>query len=332
MARPLRWGILSTASINAKVLTGAALSGCAEVIAVSSRTQARADEYAARWGIPQAYAGYDRLLADAAVDAVYISLPNGLHHEWTMRALEAGKHVLCEKPYSRWPDEVFEAYNFAQRRGLVLSEAFMFRYHPQMVRLVELVLVEGVIGEVRLVASSFSWPTETPADIRLSASLGGGSLLDVGVYCVSAGRLLAGEPRAVTAQQVVGPSGVDVAFIATLEYDSSAVAHFDAAIHLPDRSHLEVVGTSGTITVGDPWHCEQPRLTVSLQAGTSREVPVARANSYQLELEEFGKAVRGEPNKLLGLEDALGQARAVDALFQAADSGRRVEIDGGVST
>lgn len=332
MARPLRWGILSTASINAKVLTGAALSGCAEVIAVSSRTQARADEYAARWGIPQAYAGYDRLLADAAVDAVYISLPNGLHHEWTMRALEAGKHVLCEKPYSRWPDEVDEAYNFAQRRGLVLSEAFMFRYHPQIVRLVELVLVEGVIGEVRLVASSFSWPTETPADIRLSASLGGGSLLDVGVYCVSAGRLLAGEPRAVTAQQVVGPSGVDVAFIATLEYDSSAVAHFDAAIHLPDRSHLEVVGTSGTITVGDPWHCEQPRLTVSLQAGTSREVPVARANSYQLELEEFGKAVRGEPNKLLGLEDALGQARAVDALFQAADSGRRVEIDGGVST
>lgn len=318
MTYPLRWGVLSTASINAKVLTGAALSGDVDVVAVASRDAAKAEAYVARWGIPKAYEGYEGLLADDSVDAVYISLPSGLHHEWTMRALEAGKHVLCEKPYSRWPGEVDAAFSDAQRRGLILSEAFMFRYHPQMVRLAEMVLVERVIGEVRLIVSSFSWPTETADDIRLDASLGGGSLLDVGVYCVSAGRMLAGEPRSVTAQQVTGPTGVDESLVATMEFDSSALAHFDCSIHLPDRSHLEVVGNLGTIIVSDPWHCDEPRLTVSLQGGASRDIPVPQANSYQLELEEFGRAVRGERNRLLGREDALGQARAVDALFLAA--------------
>lgn len=329
MGTPLRWGVLSTASINDKVLTGAALASSTDVVAVASRSAAKAEAYAARWDIPKAYGGYENLLADDSVDAIYISLPNGLHHEWTMRALEAGKHVLCEKPYSRWPTEADAAFSAAQRRGLVLSEAFMFRYHPQIVRLAEMVLVEGAIGEVQLIATSFSWPTETADDIRLDASLGGGSLLDVGVYCVSAGRMLAGEPRSVTAQQLTGPTGVDDAFVATMEFDSSVVAHFDCGIHLPDRSHLEVVGTLGTITVSDPWHCDEPRITVLLQDGTSREEPVLRANSYQLELEEFGNAVRGERHKLLGREDALGQARAIDALFLAADTGQRVHLDAG---
>ena len=329
MESPLRWGVLSTASINNKVLAGAALASDTEVLAVASRSSAKAEQYAAHWGIPRAYGGYESLLGDDEVDAVYISLPNGLHHEWTMRSLEAGKHVLCEKPYSRRPAEVDAAFSAAQRLGLVLSEAFMFRYHPQIVRLAEMVLVEGTIGKVQLIASSFSWPTETADDIRLDASLGGGSLLDVGVYCVSAGRLLAGEPRSVTAQQLTGPTGVDDAFVATMEFDSAVVAHFDCGIHLPDRSHLEVVGVLGTITVSDPWHCDQPRIAVSLQGGASREVPVPRANSYQRELEEFGKAVRGDQHELLGREDALGQARVVDALFLAADTGQRVDLESG---
>ena len=231
---------------------------------------------------------------------------------------------LCEKPYSRSPAEVEEAFSEARERELVLSEAFMFRYHPQVLRLAELVLVKRVIGDLRLIASSFSWPTETPDDIRLDASLGGGALLDVGVYCISAGRMLAGEPRTVTAQQVTGVTGVDEAFVATMEFDSAVVAHFDCGIHLPDRSHLEVVGSLGSITVSDPWHCDQPALTVTLQGGASWVIAIPEADSYQLELEEFGKAVRGEANMLLGREDALGQARAVDALFRSASTGRRV--------
>ncbi len=327
MHGPLRWGVLSTASINEKVLAGAARCDDADVVAVASRSESRAKAYAAQWNIPTAYGTYDGLLADDSVDAVYISLPNGLHHEWTMRALRAGKHVLCEKPYSRWPAEVEAAFASAQDLGLVLSEAFMFRYHPQIVRLAELVLDEGVIGEVQLIASAFSWPTERADDIRLDASLGGGALLDVGVYCVSVGRLLAGEPRSVTAQHVTDATGVDVALVGTMEFASSAMAHFDCAIHLPDRSHLEVVGSLGSITVSDPWHCVDPRLTVVLQGEAPRDASAGHANSYQLELEEFGRAVRGEPNKLLGRHDALGQARVVDALFRAADMGQRVHVD-----
>jgi predicted dehydrogenase len=327
MSRPLRWGVLSTASINAKMLAAAALCDAVDVVAVASRDRAKSETYAANWGIPKSFGGYDDLLADESVEVVYISLPNGMHHEWTMRALRAGKHVLCEKPYSRSPIEVEEAFSEAQQRGLILSEAFMFRYHPQMVRLHEMVLQERVIGELRLIASSFSWPNETSDHIVLDLALEGGSLLDVGVYCLSVGRLLAGEPRTATAQQITEASGVDESFVATMEFDSTVLAHFDCSIQLPHRSHLEVVGSLGSITVSDPWICDHPALTVNLRDGASWVVAVPEADSYQLELEEFGKAVRGETNTLLSRVDALGQARAVDALFRAANTGQRVQLD-----
>jgi predicted dehydrogenase len=329
MTRALRWGVLSTAGINEKIFAAAAGTDRADVMAVASRSESRATAYAAGWNIPTAYGAYDDLLADDQVDAVYVSLPNGLHHEWTMRALRAGKHVLCEKPYSRWPAEVEEAFATARELGLVLSEAFMFRYHPQIVRLAELVLDQGVIGDLQLVTSSFSWPTETAGDVRLDLALGGGALLDVGVYCVSVGRLLAGEPLSVTAQQATDPTGVDGAFVATMQFASSVLSHFDCGIHLPDRSHLEVVGDLGSITVSDPWHCAEPHLSLLLRGEAPRDVPVGGADSYRLELEEFDRAVRGVPNRLLGGEDALGQARAVDALFRAADTGQRVAVERG---
>jgi D-xylose 1-dehydrogenase (NADP+, D-xylono-1,5-lactone-forming) len=240
--------------------------------------------------------------------------------------LQAGKHVLCEKPYSRRPADVEEAFADADGRGLVLSEGFMYRYHPQIRELARIVRDEGLIGDVRLVASSFTWPTDAPGDVRLDSSLDGGSLLDVGVYCISAARLLAGEPRTVAAHQVLGPTGVDVSFAATMELGSGALAHFDCGINLPDRSHLEVVGSKGTVHVSDPWHCREPGLTVVQQRRSAISMPVAQANSYQLELEEFGKAVRRETHHLLGRDDALRQARAVDALFRAAASGRRETV------
>lgn len=325
-AGQLRWGVLSTASINDKVLTAAARSSEGEVVAVASRTEASAHAYAARWGIPTAHGTYDALLADDAVEAVYISVPSGLHHEWTMRALAAGKHVLVEKPYSRWPNEVQEAHAAAQEHGLVLSEAFMFRYHPQIIRLAEIVR-EGMIGELALIVSSFSWATTSADDIRWDAALGGGALLDVGVYCISIGRLLAGEPLSVTGHQVTEATGVDSAFVATMEFGSSVMAHFDTAIDLPDRSHLEVVGTEGRITVSDPWHCAHPQLTVNRDGEDPQRLSFPESDSYQLELEEFARAVRGEPHDLLGVDDALGQARAVEALFRAAATERCVVVD-----
>jgi D-xylose 1-dehydrogenase (NADP+, D-xylono-1,5-lactone-forming) len=325
MTEPVRWGILSTALINTKVLRGAALTPDVSVVAVGSRDADRSQQFASQWGIPRAYGSYDELLADPDVEAVYIPLPNSMHHTWTMRSLEAGKHVLCEKPYSRRPAEVTAAFDEAARRRLVLSEAFMFRYNPQTLALVELVR-SGQLGGLRLISGAFSGPTDDPGNVRLDPGLDGGSLMDVGVYPLSAARLLAGEPSAVTAQQMKGTTGVDVGFTARLRFDDDVLAHFDSAFHLPDRSYLEVVGSRGRVEVSDPWHCAEPALTVTMHGAEPVRTTIEPANSYQLELEEFGKAVRGEPNHLLGRADAEGQATAIEALYRSADSGAAVPI------
>ncbi|HEY3926702.1 MAG TPA: Gfo/Idh/MocA family oxidoreductase [Acidothermaceae bacterium] len=325
MTEPVRWGILSTADINAKVLRGAALSPDVSVVAVGSRDGDRSREFASQWGIARAYGSYDEVLADPDVDAVYIPLPNSMHHDWTMQSLEAGKHVLCEKPYTLHAAEVTSAFDRAEQSGLVLSEAFMFRYHPHIQALVQLVR-SGQLGRLRLISAAFSGHTDNPNDVRLDPELDGGSLMDVGVYPLSASRLLAGEPIAITAQQVTGPTGVDVSFAATLRFADDVLAHFDCAFHVADRSYLEVVGTEGRAEASDPWHGTQPGLTVTMRGAEPMRTEIAPANPYQLELEEFGRAVRGEPNQLIGRADAEGQAKAVEALYRAAASGTTVTI------
>lgn len=162
-------GLLSTARINRLVLEGAGLSNRIDVVAVASRDGARAEEYAREHEIPRAHGSYEALLADAEVDAVYISLPNSLHHAWTLRALEAGKHVLCEKPYSPRPAEVEEAWDAAERGGLVLTEAFMYRHNPQTARFAELI-VGGAVGELRLVRAAFSFLLDREGEVRRSTA------------------------------------------------------------------------------------------------------------------------------------------------------------------
>ncbi len=321
----LRWGVLSTALINRKLLRGAGRSATAEVVAVASRDGDRAQAYAAEHAIPRAHAGYDALLADPDVEAVYVPLPNGLHHPWTLRALAAGKHVLCEKPYTRRPAEVEAAFAAASAARLVLSEAYMYRYNPQTVRAAELVR-EGALGELRLVIASFTWPCDAPGDVRLDPELDGGSLMDVGCYCVSAARLFAGEPVAVAAQQELTPSGVDDRMTGTLAFAGGALAHFDSGFHLPDRSALELVGAEATLHVRDPWHCVAPGLDLVPQDGPAQRIDVEVADSYALELDAFAAAVRGEPGPLLGRDDALGQSRAIAALYTAAETGTTVAL------
>jgi len=323
--RPVRWGVLSTALINDKLLAGARLSPDIEVLAVASRDGDRAREYAGGHDIPRAHDSYEALLADPDVEAVYVPLPNSLHHPWTLAALRAGKHVLCEKPYSRRPADVLQGFAVARDRGLVLSEAFMYRYSPQIRRAAGLV-AEGAIGRLRLVVASFSWPTPLDGDIRTRPDLDGGSLMDVGCYCLSAARLFAGEPLAVTAQSTSGDHGVDAHLVATLRFADGVLAHVDSAFHVPDRSHLEVVGTDGVLRVSDPWHGLAPGITLTGRDGTTTDVPVEPANSYRLELEQMNAAIRGEPNVLLGQADALGQARAIEAVYRSADAGGTVTL------
>src|SRR5258705_10028894 len=185
---------MSTANINRKVIPGAHASPKVELVAVASRDQARADEYAKTWEIQRAYGSYEALLADPEVEAVYISLPDSMHCEWAIQALEAGKHVLCEKPLSRHPSEVEAAFDAADRAGRLLSEAFMYPHNPQTKRAKQLV-DEGAIGELRLIRAAFSFSLYNEDNIRLSTALEGGALMDIGCYAVSGSRLFGGEPE-----------------------------------------------------------------------------------------------------------------------------------------
>ncbi len=320
------WGVLSTAEINRKVLEGAARSDRVDVVAVASRDGAKAQAYAVEHGIERAYGSYEALLEDPDVEAVYVSLPNSLHVEWAIRALEAGKHVLCEKPLDRRPEEVARAFDAAELADRFLMEAFMYRHNPQTRRLKELV-DEGAVGELRLVRAQFSFTLTELGNVRMRPELDGGSLMDVGCYCVSGTRLLAGEPEAVVAQQLPSTTGVDVRFAGVLTFAGGGVlGHFDCGFDASDRSELEAAGPDGSLIVRDPWHCREVGIELWLDGTLAERIPVEAANSYQLELENLSDAIRGDASPLLGRTDALGQARSIDALYRAAETGERVEL------
>jgi D-xylose 1-dehydrogenase (NADP+, D-xylono-1,5-lactone-forming) len=324
MTDVVRFGIVSTADINRLVLPAAEASEKVDVVAVASREQHRAEAYARKWGIGRAYGSYEALLEDPEVDAVYISLPNTLHCEWSIRALDAGKHVLCEKPLSRHPAEVEKAFAAAERNDRLLSEAFMYRHNPQTARLVELVR-EGAIGKLRVVRSAFSYSLYDADNIRLRTDVEGGSLMDVGCYCVSGSRLLGGEPETAFGQAYVGPTGTDWAFAGLLRFPGDVVAVFDCGTCLPERDELEAVGTEGAIFLDDPWHCRKPALEVR-RDGDIERIELDPLDSYRLELENMRDAIQGEAPLRLGREDALAQARALEALHRSSESGAAVSL------
>ena len=307
----VRWGVLSTARINRKLLAGAREARGVEVVAVGSRDRERGEAFAAEHGIGRVHGSYEELLADDDVEAVYIPLPNSLHVPWSVRALEAGKHVLCEKPLTRRAADAEAAFDAAERAGRLLMEGFMWRYHPQTEALVRLT---REIAPLRIVRAAFGFTIgDDPANVRLQSELEGGSLMDVGCYCVSALRLLAGEPERASAEAVLAPSGVDARFAAVLRLPDDVIGQFDCGLDVPPRGGIYVVGEGGTLIAEDPWHGQSPRLT---RDGV--DVPVAAANPYALELEDFSAAIReGRPPRL-GREDAVGQARAIEMLYSAA--------------
>jgi xylose dehydrogenase (NAD/NADP) len=304
-------------------VAGARLVDEVELVAIGSRDPARAEAQAAELGIERALGSYEEVLADPDVDAVYIPLPNSLHVEWSIRALEAGKHVLCEKPLSRRPEEIERAFDAAERAGRVLAEGFMWRHHPQARRLVELL---PTVGELRLVRAAFSFPLADPGDVRHSRELEGGALMDVGCYCVSGSRLVAGEPLEVSAMQVEGGKGVDVRLVATLRFPNEVLAHFDCALDLAVRDELELVGSEGSLFLDDPWHSRQPVIEVRAGDGPVEHVEAEAADPYACELRDLAAAVAGERAPPLGREDALGQARTIAALYESAATGQLVSL------
>jgi D-xylose 1-dehydrogenase (NADP+, D-xylono-1,5-lactone-forming) len=324
VTQPMRLGIVSTAHINRLVIPGAHASEKVELVAVASRDLARAQEYAREWEIERAYGSYEALLEDPDVDAVYISLPNTMHCDWSVRSVEAGKHVLCEKPLSRHPDDVERAFDAAESAGCLLTEAFMYRHNPQTARLRQL-LDEGAIGEVRVIRSVFSYSLYDTDNIRLRTDVEGGSLMDVGCYCVSGSRLVGGEPTAVHGQAYVGPTGTDWVFTGALRFPGDVLATFDCGTCLPERDELEVVGTEGALFLDDPWHCREPVIELRRDGQVDR-ISLDPVDSYRLELENLSEAIGGAAPLLLGREDAVAQARALEALHGSAESSSSVTL------
>jgi D-xylose 1-dehydrogenase (NADP+, D-xylono-1,5-lactone-forming) len=314
---PLRWGILSTANITDKLLDSGTDQ---EFVAVGSRDGARAEAYAREKGIARAHGSYEALLADPDVDAIYNPLPNSLHVEWSIRALQAGKHVLCEKPLTRHPEDVDRVFDVAEREGRVLAEAYMWRHHPQVARAREL-LDSGAIGDLRVIRSAFAYVQGNPDDIRLQASLDGGGLMDVGCYCVSGCRTLAGaEPESASADYVPGGhGGVDVSLVATLRFPGDLLAHFDCGLTYTGGGVLKAVGSAGAFVLSDPWHGNDAVIELRRGDGSTERIETGPANSYALELADFEAAVREEHAPLLGRDDALGQARTIAALYTSAE-------------
>ena len=317
-AAPVRWGILGTGDINDRFLPGARLTDAVDIVAVGSRTAKRAAAFAERHDIPRAHGTYEELLADPDVEAIYNALPNSLHHQWTLRSLAAGKHVLCEKPYTRHPAEVDEAFDAADRAGLVLSEAFMWRHHPQARSLVESL---PAIGALQAIRATFGYVQEGASDVRLRPDLDGGSLMDVGCYCVSGSRLVAGEePDIVYGVALPGPTGVDIRFTGLLHFPSGLVAEFSSGFTSTHHT-LEAIGTGASLMLTNPW---QSRPVSVVPDGI--ETQLVAENAYRLELEDVSRAIRGEGAPLLGRADAMGQARALDGLLRSAATGQPVRL------
>jgi predicted dehydrogenase len=315
----MRLGLLSTANIN-RALLGACPDGV-EIGAVASRDAAKAQAYAAEHGVPRSHGSYEELLADAGIDAVYISLPNGMHHEWTMKAIDAGKHVLVEKPYSRRVAEAEEAWDAAENAGLVVMEAFMWRHHPQAAKARELV-ASGAIGRLREIRTTFSFPLFDHENVRMVADLDGGALMDVGCYCISGARLLGGEPEHVYGEQVTGPTGVDVDFYGILRFPNDVVGVFDASFTLPQRQRLEAVGEEATLVLEAPWRSDWGgRLLLD-----GDEIEIPETNPYERELANMAAAIAGSGEPLLGRDDAVSQARVIEALYRSAESGEAVRL------
>ncbi len=330
----IRWGLLSTANINRRLIPAIRASQRGELVAVASRSQASADAYAAQWGIPRAFGSYDALLASGEVDALYISLPNHLHAEWTARALEHGLHVLCEKPFALSLADVDRMAAAARANGRALAEAFMYRHHPQT-KIAGAWVRDGNLGDITLLRGVFNFSMANPTNVRLVPEWGGGSLWDVGVYPLSMAQyLMGGPPLWVHGDQWIGPSGVDEAFAGSLHYAGGAMAQIGSAFRTPWHTHFEALGTKGRLVMTRPFtnlDSDQRRLTFVDAHDQPHELPVPDVELYAGEVEDMHDAILTGRPPYIGLDETRDHVRTALALYESARRGERVyleEIDG----
>ena len=320
------WGVISTAKIGIeKVIPAMQLGKHCEIVAIASRTNARAREAARKLKIPKAYGSYQELLDDKSIDAVYIPLPNHMHFPWTIKSLAADKHVLCEKPIALNAAEAKELYKEAQKyTELKVMEAFMYRHHPQWLRAIELIN-DGVIGMVKTVHSFFSYYNKDPENIRNKADIGGGGLMDIGCYCISLARLIFdAEPQRVFGKIEYDPSfKIDRICSGILDF-GQGISTFTCSTQLVPYQRVNIFGTKGRIEIEIPFNAppEQPCRMFFQSKDKIEEITIKICDQYTIQGDLFSLAILKNEKAPTGLEDALANMKVLEALIKSSDKER----------
>jgi predicted dehydrogenase len=322
----LRWGLLGTANINKALIVPLRTSKRNILQAVASRSQDKADEYARKNRIKRAYGSYADLLADPDIDVIYNPLPNHLHAEWTIKAVQAGKHVLCEKPLALSLAEVDAISAAAEKYGKVVTEAFMYRSHPQTLKAREIV-ADGKLGKVKLVRGSYTYPGTDPDNYRWKPEMGGGGLWDVGCYPLSYTRFVLGtEPLEVFGWQVTGPTSVDEVFVAQMRFPGDIYAQIDCSVRIPYHVFMEIIGDQAALIIPNPYNPGVKESLYLSKAGKVETIKMKGIESYTGEVEDMADAILLSKPPRLSLADSRFNTAAILALFESAKIGKPVAI------
>ena len=325
----LNWGLLSTARINRALIPPLQVSKRNHLLAVASRSQDTADAYAREKKIERAYDSYQALLADPEIDVIYNPLPNYLHAEWTIKAVEAGKHVLCEKPLALSVDEVDAIKTAAHKHGRVVAEAFMYRHHPQTLKVQEIVK-SGSLGTLKLIRGSFSFVLSREGDVRLDPAMGGGSIWDVGCYPISYARTVIGEnPLEVFGWQVTGQTGIDETFVGQMKFENDVHAQFDCSFVIPFHSFMEIVGSEGTLRIPKPFKPEVNERIFITRGDKTETIKIKGQELYIGEVEDMADAILLGKDSLVSLDDSRANVAVINALLESARAGKPVKPDFG---
>jgi len=330
--KALNWGLLSTARINRALIPPLQVSKRNHLLAVASRSQATADAYAKEKKISRAHGSYEALLADPEIDVIYNPLPNHLHAEWTIKAMEAGKHVLCEKPLALSVAEVDAIRAAARKHGRVVAEAFMYRHHPQTLKVQDLVK-SGSLGALKLIRGSFSYILSRDEDIRLlDPAMGGGSIWDVGCYPISYARSVLGEnPLEVFGWQATGKTGIDETFVGQMRFAGDIQAQFDSSFVVPSRAFMEIVGSEGILNIPQPFKPYTDEKIYLTRGDETETIHIQGQELYIGEVEDMADAILLGHDSRISLDDSRVNVAVIVALLESARVGKSIKVDLGSS-
>ncbi len=319
MTKSLRWGILGTGNIAAKFADQLNQASHGELVACGSRQQSSADQFSQQYG-GKGYGSYEELVSDPQVEAIYVSLPNSLHAPWSIAGLEAGKHVLCEKPLAASTAEVEQMFATADATGMKLMEAFMYRQHP-VVKEVLNELQGGIVGNIKIIRSHFTYQRpDSSEDIRYQPELGGGGLLDVGCYCINFMRAIAGaEPERMHIQTHQHPTGVDDVAVGTLSFPDGTLGVFSCGMTVQADRTTTVAGSDGYLQIDTPWFSGGSYQVIRTEETEDRQVGQSEM-LYALQADHFADVIAGNAAPLISRQDSLGNVRVLETLLQQVET------------